>query len=183
MHPSADAPILADFLVDVGRDGRVAVDIGADRATDGLGKVADPRIVIRIIPALVRTAGNRGAREAVRKIRAVEVVVLRHVRVGDRILVQILVRAGRAGSDRSAIDERAIGRIAALIGAGIEPRRDEVARRQGARTVALDVTELDIALQDGAGGTLLQEARLIAKRTRDAAVVSKAGFCLKFSAS
>src|SRR5690606_27470345 len=85
---AVDTPIAADFLQHIAAGSRATESIEIPRrAADRIAEIANPRIEVGVEPATIRTAVDRGAGQAVREFRGVEVVVLRHVRI-DHQLVQ-----------------------------------------------------------------------------------------------
>src|SRR5690606_11603957 len=85
-----DTPVTADFLKHVAVRSRVAQGVEITRGTtDRITEIADPGIEMGIERTAIRSAVDRRTGQPVREVRAVEVVVLRHVRV-DHQLVQVL---------------------------------------------------------------------------------------------
>src|SRR5690606_37369201 len=66
-----------------------------------------------------------------------------------------------------------------VVGAGPEPGRDQVDRGQRTRAVRINLTVLEVRLDDRAGRTALEEARLKTDRAVIALVLLKGRFLLE----
>src|SRR5690242_17999567 len=97
-------------------------------------------------------------------VRTQQVVLLSLIGV-HRQLVQTLKRVGSRFTDRNPPVVVTIARPPSLVCSREEPRGDMVVRGQGSRTIAVDVTFLEVGLEDRARVTPFQEPGFIAQRT------------------